>query len=156
VALIGSLMKTNIVTAEPDETVADVAKRMRDRRVGAVLVMDGERLDGLFSERDLLVRVVAAGKNPDETRVGDVSTHEVVTFELDMHVRDCLKVVRAKRFRHLPVTDDGKTVGILSARDFFAFMVEGLERFIDQSEYQNLIAEGIDPYDHMGGSYDTE
>ena len=129
---------------------------MRDAGVGAVLVMDGDRLEGLFSERDLLTRVTAEGKDPGQTHVGDVSTRDVVTFDADTPIKDCAEIVRAKRFRHLPVTKGGKTVGILSARDFFAFMVEGLERFIDQSRYQNQLDEGLDPYDHLGGSYGSE
>ena len=101
-----------------------------------------------------MVRVIAEGKDPSATKIGDVSTRNVVTFEADTHVKECAEIVREKRFRHLPVTQDGKTVGILSARDFFAYMVEGLERFIDQAAYQNQLDEGIDPYDHAGGSYD--
>ena len=152
-AIIGSLMKTEMVTASPNETVADVAKRMRDNRVGAVLVVDGDRLKGLFSERDLLTRIVAEGKNPASTQVGDVATTGLVTVGVDTPIKDCAQILKDKRFRHLPVLEDGRAVGILSARDFFEFVVEGLERFVDAMRYQKELEDGVDPYDHFGGGY---
>jgi CBS domain-containing protein len=152
-AIIGSLMKTQMVTAGPLEKVSDVAKRMADNAVGAVLVVEKEELLGLFSERDLLTRVVAEGKSPTELRVIDVATRTLVTVDEGEHVKKCAEILKEKRFRHLPVTKGGKPVGILSARDFFEYVVEGLERFVDQKHYQKEIEAGVDPYDHMGGSY---
>lgn len=153
-AIIGSLMQTEMVTAKPNETVSQVAKRMADNRVGAVLVVDGTQLAGLFSERDLLMRVVAAGKDPSSTKVVDVATRQLVTVGVDTHVKECATILKEKRFRHLPVIDGGKPVGILSARDFFEFVVEGLERFVDEMRYEQELEDGVDPYDHFGGSYD--
>lgn len=152
-AIIGSLMQTEMVTAKPDETVSDVAQRMRDNRVGAVLVVKDGKLAGLFSERDLLMRIVAEGKDPKTTLVQEVATKELVTVAVDAHVRDCAKILKEKRFRHLPVVDGGKPVGILSARDFFEFVVDGLERFVDDMRYKQDVEEGLDPYDHFGGGY---
>ncbi len=152
-AIIGSLMQTEMVTAKPDEKVSDVAGRMRDNRVGAVLVVGGDKLHGLFSERDLLMRVVAVGKDPAKTTVGEVATKELVTVGVDAHVKECATILKDKRFRHLPVTDKGRPVGILSARDFFEYVVDGLERFVDDMRYRQQIEEGLDPYDHIGGGY---
>jgi CBS domain-containing protein len=152
-AIIGSLMQTEMVTATPDERVSDVAQRMRDNRVGAVLVVDGDRLAGLFSERDLLVRVVAEGRDPSATKVSEVATTSLVTVSVDTHVRECARILKEKRFRHLPVLEGGKAVGILSARDFFAYVVDGLERFVDEIRYQQQLEDGLDPYDRFGGSY---
>ncbi len=152
-AIIGSLMKTEMITARPEESVSDVAKRMRDNAVGAVLVIAGGRLEGLFSERDLLTRVVAEGRSPSDTTVAQVATRNLVTVDVDTHVRRCAQLLREHRFRHLPVLDAGRPVGILSSRDFFEFVAEGLERIIDGKRYQRDLEEGADPYDHLGGSY---
>ncbi len=152
-AIISSLMQTEMVTAAPEEKVTEVAQRMRDNRVGAVLVVDGGKLAGLFSERDLLMRVVAEGKDPSTTRVGDVATKQLVTVGVDTHVKECARILREKRFRHLPVVEGDKPAGILSARDFFEYVVEGLERFVDDIRYRQDLDEGLDPYDHFGGGY---
>jgi len=150
---IAELMVTEMVTARPTETVAAVAQRMGQNRVGAVLVVDGEALWGLFSERDLLNRVVREGRDPSVTDVGDVSSRGIVTIELNAPLRDVLAIFRQKKFRHLPVLRGGKPVGILSTRDFLEHLVDGLERYIDDLRYKRELAEGIDPYDHLGGAY---
>ena len=150
---IADLMVTETVTAGPDESVAAVAKRMSGNGIGAVLVMDGDRVQGVFSERDLLTRVVAEGKSLDGTKVGDVATTGVVTIDVDAPLRGVLDIFRDKKFRHLPVVRNGKAVGILSIRDFLEYLVGGLEHYIDQLKYKRDLAEGVDPYDHVGGSY---
>lgn len=152
-AKVATLMVTEMVTARPNETVAEVARRMADNRIGAVLVVEGDDLKGLFSERDLLNRVVADFRNPETTRLEHVCTRDVVTIDVDAPVRRVLELFREKRFRHLPVVRDGKPVGILSVRDFLEYLVGGLESYIDDLRYKRDLAEGIDPYDHIGGSY---
>ncbi len=152
-ARIDSLMVTEMVTADPAETVATVVRRMRDNGIGAVLLLEGDRLAGLFSERDLVNRVVAEGRDAERTRVGDVATREVIAVDAEAPLREVLQLFREKRFRHLPVVRGGKPVGILSIRDFLDYLVEGLERYIDDLRYRHDLAEGIDPYDHIGGSY---
>ena len=152
-AIIADLMKTQMVTANPDESVVQVAQRMRDNAVGAVLLLKGDQLAGLFSERDLLMRVVAPGKDPHRTRVGQVATREVVTVDEGTHIRQCAAIFRERGFRHLPVTRQGRPVGILSVRDFFSYVVEGLEGLIDQMRYQKSLDAGEDPYDHIGAGH---
>ena len=152
-AAIDALMATEMITASPEEPVREVAARMARSRVGAVLVVRDGRLVGLFSERDLLSRVVAAGLDPGVTRVGDVDTRDVVSIDVEQSVRSVLEVFRTHRFRHLPVLRAGRPVGILSTRDFLAFVVSGLERFVEQARYDQSLASGVDPYDHVGGSY---
>jgi CBS domain-containing protein len=151
--VVRSLMKTDIVTAAPAEKVREVARRMQQRQVGAVLIVDGEKLAGIFSERDLLNRVVAPDKN-GKTTVGEVATRDVVAVDAQTSIRRCAQILKDKGCRHLPITEHGKPVGIISARDFFEHVVDGLERFIDQQRYQAQLDEGIDPYDHFGGGYD--
>ena len=150
---IETLMATDMISATPDENVLMVADRMARNRVGAVVVLDGERLAGIFSERDLLSRVIGAQRDLRATRVGDVATRDVVTIDAEQPVRSVVDTFRAGRFRHLPVVRDGRLVGILSTRDFLAFVVEGLEGFVEKSRYDQTLAAGCDPYDHIGGSY---
>lgn len=150
---IETLMVTEMISATADEPVRAVAERMAQNRIGAVLVLDGQRLAGIFSERDLLTRVIGAGRDLATTRVGEVATTPVVTIDADQSVRSVVEAFRAGRFRHLPVVRDGRPVGILSTRDFLAVVVDGLERYVEQSRYDQTLAAGGDPYDHVGGSY---
>lgn len=150
---IADLMATQMITASPYETVAEVARRMGHSNVGAVLVVEKGALWGLFSERDLVTRVVGEGRDPNKTDVGDVATRELVTIDVNAPLRSVIEAFRQKRFRHLPVLRDGNPVGILSTRDFFEYIVEACERCIDDRTYNRLLATGVDPYDHPGGSY---
>jgi len=150
---IDTLMVTEMVTAAPNESVAEVARKMSRNRVGAVLIVEHNALCGLFSERDLLTRVVQENREPRFTQVLDVATRDVHTIDVAAPLKDVLAVFREKKFRHLPVMRGTTPVGILSTRDFLEYLVEGLEHYIDQLKYKRELAEGIDPYDHVGGSY---
>ena len=152
-AVISSLMKTDMVTVKPDDLVSDAADLMSKNHVGAVLVVEGGDLAGILSERDVVERVVATGKDPAATRVSDVATMDVVAVESGTHVRKCAEMLLAMGVRHLPIVENGAPVGILSSRDFLAYVVEGLERVIDKIGYEEALGEGQDPYDHLGGSY---
>jgi CBS domain-containing protein len=151
--IIESLMKTELVTVKADETVAHAAWSMARNGVGAVLVLEGEALMGVLSERDVVTRVVAEGLEPTDTKVAEVATAEIATADVKSSVRECAKRIQAEGIRHLPILRDGKPVGILSSRDFFAYVVEGLDRLVEHGQYEKAIAEGQDPYDHLGGSY---
>ena len=152
-AAIRELMVTHLIAVDPDTTAQQAAQRMADNRVGAVIVVAGERLQGILSERDLVTRVLAPGKSPDTTRSADAATTNVVTVDASAPLRSVLETFRSSRFRHLPVLDGGEPVGILSTRDFLAFLVGGLEQLIDDARYREQLASGLDPYDHLGGSY---
>lgn len=152
-AIIGSLMKTNMVTVTPHTSVAEAVRSLTENDVGAVLVVEGAEIRGILSERDVVSRVIAAGKDPAQTMVSEVATKDVLSVDVHLHVRECAKLLRDQGIRHLPVTQDGKAAGILSSRDFFAYVVEGLERFIDRARYEEKLSKGEDPYDHLGGSY---
>jgi len=152
-AIIGSLMKTQMVTVAPDTTVAEASRSMSRNEVGAVLIVEQGQIRGILSERDVVARVVAEGRDPSTTEVPEAATQKVVTVDVHVHVRECAKLLRDEGIRHLPVTRDGKAAGILSSRDFFAYVVEGLEKFIDRARYEEKLNKGEDPYDHLGGSY---
>lgn len=110
------MRRQKLLTAKPEAFVAKVAQRMAARNVGAILVIEGERLVGIFTERDLLVRVIAAGLEPRTTRLAEVMTPAPATITADRPLGYALVVMYRGGFRHLPVTEDGKPVGIVSAR----------------------------------------
>lgn len=113
---VADLTRPGVPAAEPDDRLADVARRMRDDRVGAVVVMASGRLVGIITERDLL-RAVADGVDPEGASASDRMTPEPRVID-----RDDLATKAAERMielgvRHLPVVDDGAVVGVISARD---------------------------------------
>lgn len=111
------LERQNVVSAEPDETVYEVSAAMARARVGAIPIMSGPKLIGIFSERDLLTRVVVPERDPHTTKVSEVMTHEVVTATLEEHVNYCVDKMKAVGCRHLPVVESGRVIGMLSMRD---------------------------------------
>jgi CBS domain-containing protein len=111
------IQRLDIVSAAPGQSVREVAELMNRSRVGAIPVVDGDTLVGLFSERDLLTRVVVADRDPNETLVSEVMTHEVVTANLDDSVDHCLGLIQRTGCRHLPVVHDGRAIAMLSLRD---------------------------------------
>jgi CBS domain-containing protein len=85
--------------------------------------------------------------------VGQVCTATLATIDVNEPLKRVLEIFRQGRFRHLPVLEQGKPLGILSTRDFLAYVVDGLDRYITEKRYRSDLADGIDPYDHLGGSY---
>lgn len=115
---IAELIEGQILTVlDSDDTVRSAAKRMVERNIGAAAVVDEGKLSGIFSERDLMARVVAPGLDPDRTTVGTVMTRELVVIEPEADIDSALQKMHAINSRHLPVVEDGKLVGILSIRD---------------------------------------
>ena len=111
----------DVMTAEPivlqqDQTIADAAQAMRDTAVGAVLVVDGERLCGLITDRDIVVRAVAESALPDSP-VGPLVSPDLIAVGADDAAADAARVMPAHAVRRLPVMDDGRIVGIVSLGD---------------------------------------
>ena len=115
---ISELIEGQTLTVlEPGWSVRAAAERMAERNIGAAAVVQGGALAGVFSERDIMTRVVARGLNPDDTEVSDVMTRELVVAAPDDHVDAALQKMHAIGSRHLPVVDEGKLVGMISIRD---------------------------------------
>jgi CBS domain-containing protein len=106
-----------LIHAEASEKVRDVARKMSDRNVGAVAVLDSGKLVGLFSERDLMTRVVAQGLNPEKTPVSAVMTRNIVVADPVDKIDFALQKMYSVGCRHLPVVDRGNLVGMISLRD---------------------------------------
>jgi len=104
-------------------TVMEAARAMNAAHVGAMVVTDGDRVVGIFTERDVLNRVVAAGRNPESTTVGDVMTSPVACCAPRTTLDECRRVMREKRIRHLPVVDEGRLHGIVSIGDLNEFEI---------------------------------
>ncbi len=108
-------------------TVREAASLMAKRHVGAVLVMEGSRLAGIFTERDLMGRVVAAGLDPDRTALGQVMTRNPDTIGGHEAAIEAVRKMQRFGYRHLPVVQDGKVVGIISVRDLYGAVLDELE-----------------------------
>lgn len=98
-------------------TVVEAARQMKQRNVGSVLVVDGTRLVGIFTERDALFRVLAAERNPAATPLSDVMTPQPQTMHPDEPFLHALRAMHEGKFRHLPVVEFGRPIGIVSVRD---------------------------------------
>ncbi|MEE1764507.1 MULTISPECIES: CBS domain-containing protein [unclassified Streptomyces] len=115
---VSELMTSAPVTVEPQTSVATVARMMRDEDIGAVLVTEGERLRGLVSDRDLVVRTVAEGGDPNRTTVADACSDDLVTVGPDDDVSRAVELMREHSVRRMPVVDaEQHAVGIVSLGD---------------------------------------
>ncbi len=103
--------------AESNESVRDVARHMRDLNIGAIAVLDGGKLVGIFSERDIMARVVAEGRDPDATPISLVMTKEIIAAEPVEDVNVALQKMKTRGCRHLPIVEGGTLVGMISLRD---------------------------------------
>lgn len=101
----------------PGQSVADAARYMAERNVGAVCVLEGDRLVGILSERDIMTRVVAQGRDPKSTRVSEIMTPNPVVVDAGESYENCIRTMKAASFRHLPVVSEGKLLGLVSLRD---------------------------------------
>ncbi len=106
-----------LFSVEEQQTVSDVARRMADLHVGAILVLDGDQLRGVFSERDLMHRVVLARRDPAHTPVAEVMSRDLATVDELASIEEAMETMRRCGCRHLPVMRGSKVVAFLSMRD---------------------------------------
>jgi CBS domain-containing protein len=125
------MRKKKLLTAPPGTTVAAAARRMEKRGVGAVLIVEGERLVGIFTERDAVYRVLARGLDAGVTKLADVMTASPMTASPDETFGRALHVMQEQGFRHMPVVEAGVPVGIVSARNA---LDPDLEEFVSESQ----------------------
>jgi CBS domain-containing protein len=104
-------------TVDPDATLVDAAREMRDGDVGALVVVDGGAVAGVVTDRDIVVRAIADGRDPSATKVRDVATMNPVTLTVDQTVEDAIRVMREQDIRRIPVVQDGRPAGIVSLGD---------------------------------------
>src|SRR5215213_3582727 len=115
---IREVMTSNPRTIEADKPVADAAKMMRDEDVGLAPIVEGDRLIGTLTDRDIAIRVVAEGKDPQSTTVREVATTSVVTVDPDQNLDEALRLMAKNQVRRLPVVEeDGKLAGVVAQAD---------------------------------------
>jgi CBS domain-containing protein len=122
---------TQVVSTHPDATVFEAAEKMNDMKIGAIIVMDEGRLVGVFSERDVLRRVVVQGRDPTATFVRDVMTTEVACCQMHTTLDEARTVMKNRRIRHLPVVDESeRLLGMISIGDLNAYHANTQEQTI--------------------------
>ena len=125
------MQRRNVLKAPPETLVSKAAKLMANKNVGAVMVVEDERLVGIFTERDIVFRVVARGLDAQTTRLADVMTPAPDTVGPDKPFGYALLMMHERGFRHLPVIQDGKLIGIVSSR---SAMDPELEEFVSEAQ----------------------
>jgi CBS domain-containing protein len=118
----------------PQTTVFDALRLMADRNIGALLVLEGEKLAGIFSERDYARKVILKGKASKDTAVSEIMTAVVVTVRPSHTVEECMELMTANRIRHLPVLDGEELAGVISIGDVVKAIISDREFTIKQLE----------------------
>lgn len=118
----------------PEATVFEAIKLMAEKNIGALLVMSGGSLAGVFTERDYTRKVALHGKNSRETRVWEIMPKEIISVTPDDSVEDCMRLMTEKRVRHLPVVEGQNVVGIISIGDLVNWIISAQNFAIEQME----------------------
>jgi CBS domain-containing protein len=134
------MKRTAPVVARPDETVRDAAVRMTEEACGSILVCDGDRLLGIFTERDLMTRVVSQDLDPKATRLTQVMTPNPDRIESTETAREAMRRMDEFGYRHLPVTEKGRVVGVISIRDL---PFETIARMQPELDQRHAVAERL-------------
>ena len=131
---------SQIFSVKPDASVLEALKLMADKNIGAVMVMDGDKVVGILSERDCVRKVDLAGKTSKNAKVSEVMTSKVLYVDDTQSLDECMAIMIDKNIRHLPVYEKGKLVGLISVRDvlkqvvdYQKFMISQLEHYISSS-----------------------
>ena len=144
---ISSLLRDKgieVWSTRPDATVLDALKLMAEKNIGAVLVMDGEALVGILSERDYARKVILLGKSSKDTLVSEIMTARVLCVRADQNVDECMALMTAKDIRHLPVLgDDDRVIGVISIGDVGKAIIAHQEFTIAQLEHYITGAEAM-------------
>ncbi|MEK9993725.1 MAG: CBS domain-containing protein [Hydrogenophilales bacterium] len=126
-----------LIKIDPNQTVFEALTMLSKYDIGALVVMNGEILSGIFSERDYARKVILSGKSSKETFVKEIMTEKVKCISPQNNIEDCMKIMTESRFRHLPVLKDDKVLGIISIGDivretitYQKFIINQLEQYI--------------------------
>ena len=138
---VADILKTRgseIYSAAPDDSIFDAIKMMADKGVGSVIVMDGDKLVGIMTERDYARKVILEGKSSRNSSVREVMTTQVLCVSPERTVDECMALMTDKRARHLPVLDHKRVVGVISIGDLVKAVISEQQILIDQ--LQNYIS----------------
>ena len=136
---VAELLRTKppraVVTVSPELSVLEAIKILAAENIGAAVVMSGDRLAGIFSERDYTRKVILKGRSSDSTRVEEIMTANVVVVSPRTKARDCMALMTEKGIRHLPVVEEGRVVGMVSIRDIVSDIIADQDFTIEQLEH---------------------
>jgi CBS domain-containing protein len=134
---VGGILAQKVSTVwsiAPTAMIFDAIALMADKNIGALPVVENDKLIGIISERDYTRKVILKGKSSKETRVQEIMTQQLVTANPDDTVVDCMRVMTEKRVRHLPVMEEGKMTGMLSIGDVVKWLISAQAATIDNLE----------------------
>ena len=120
-----------VVSVSPDTIIFDALSLMSKFNVGAVLVMDNDKLVGVFTERDYARKIILKGRTSLDTSVSEIMSDELITVHLEESIAECMVLMSDKRVRHLPVVQNGKLIGIISIGDVVKYIIEEQEVVIE-------------------------
>jgi CBS domain-containing protein len=135
VAELLRLKPARVVKVSPDDRVLDAIKVLAAEDIGAAVVMIGDRLAGIFSERDYTRKVILKGRSSDTTRVEEIMTPNVVVVMPRTRARECMALMIEKNIRHLPVVEEGRVIGMVSIRDIVGDIIADQDFTIEQLEH---------------------
>jgi CBS domain-containing protein len=124
----------DVFTVTPDATVFEALNLMAEHNIGALLVMTGEEINGIVSERDCIRKVDVMGKNAKETKIHEIMTSNVITVDADQPLEECMGLMIDKNIRHLPVCEGKQLLGLLSVRDVLREVIEVQQMMLSQLE----------------------
>ena len=124
-----------VVAVRPEQSVLEAVKVLASEDIGAAIVMTGDRLAGIFSERDYTRKVILKGRSSDTTRVEEIMTPNVVCVSPRTKARECMQLMTEKGIRHLPVMDEGRVIGMVSIRDIVSDIIADQDFTIEQLEH---------------------
>jgi len=124
----------DIISVTADVTVLDAIKLMAEKTVGSLLVMQGDELQGIMTERDYARKVIIKGRSSETTEVGEIMTTDVCSATSQQTVNDCMALITKRKIRHLPVIDDGVVAGMLSIGDLVHAIISDQQEEIQQLE----------------------
>jgi CBS domain-containing protein len=123
-----------IISIGPRSSVYDAIEQMAERAVGSLLVMDGEKLIGIVTERDYARKVILKGRSSETTKVEEIMSTELITATTEQTVRECMTLMTERRIRHLPVVEGDRVVGLISIGDLVQAIISDQQREIEQLE----------------------
>jgi CBS domain-containing protein len=126
---------TRVIAVRPEQSVLDAIKVLASEDIGAAVVLTGDHLAGIFSERDYTRKIILKGRSSDTTRVEEVMTPNVVCVSPRTRARECMALMTEKNIRHLPVLDDGRVIGMISIRDIVSDIIADQDFTIEQLEH---------------------
>jgi CBS domain-containing protein len=126
---------SRVVSVRPEQTVLEAIKVLAQENIGAAIVMNGDRIAGILSERDYTRKIVLKGRASDTTKVEEIMTPNVIVVSPRTKTRECMQLMTDKNIRHLPVVEEGRCIGMVSIRDIVSDIIADQDFTIEQLEH---------------------